>query len=147
MTNDTEPEPGEHRHVGDFGVEQYPPRLRITVQSMDEFFDGIRDNLSDEEPTDEAVRAFATVEQLRSLLTDRRVEVMKSIMANPPESISALADRLGRNYSDVHSDVMLLADHHIVHFDSEGRAKRPVIPYETVEFDVTIRGDAEPASP
>ena len=71
---------------------------------------------------------------------------MRSIMANPPESISALADRLDRNDVDVHADVDLFADHRIAYFDADGRAKRPVIPYGTIEFDVTIRPDGDERS-
>lgn len=147
MTNETEPEPGEHRNIGDFGVDEYPPTLRITVQSMDQFFDRANEDLSAGEPTDEAVRSFATVDQARQFLTPKRVEVMQAIMADPPDSISALAERLGRNYSDVHGDVELLADHHIVYFERDGRSKRPVIPYEEVRIDLRIRGDVEPPSP
>ena len=44
----------------------------------------------------------------------------RSIMPTPPDSISDLADRLGRNYSDVHGDVTVLVDHEIVYFDTDG---------------------------
>ena len=68
---------------------------------------------------------------------------MRSIMTAPPDSISDLAERLDRNYSDVHGDVEVLADHDIVYFDTDGRAKKPVIPYERVRVDIEVVADAD----
>lgn len=135
QTDDHSPE------LDEGGAETYPETLRITVGSTDEAFDRAIEQAGSDGIADEAVRSFATTETVRQLLTDRRVEVMRSIMAEPPASISDLAERLDRNYADVHADVKLLAEHRIVYFETVGRSKRPVIPYETVEFDVTIRSE------
>jgi predicted transcriptional regulator len=116
--------------------------LRLTVESPTDAFDRIEERAGEAGRADEAVRSFPSAAPLRRLLTERRLEVMRAIMTDPPESIRDLADRLDRNYSDIHSDLDLLAEHHIVYFETVGRAKRPVIPYETVEFDVAVRADA-----
>jgi len=63
---------------------------------------------------------------------------MRTIMTGSPESIQDLADVLGRNYADVHGDVQVLAEHHIVYFDTDGRTKRPVIPYDRVRVDIRV---------
>jgi len=89
---------------------------------------------------DEAVRSFERIAGIRTLLTDRRLNVMRTIMTDGPESIQALADALDRNYADVHGDVQVLAEHHIVYFDTDGRAKRPVIPYDRVRVDIEVAG-------
>ncbi|MFB6233293.1 MAG: transcriptional regulator [Haloarculaceae archaeon] len=124
------------------GAEQYPETLRITVGSVASMVETAVAQLDGDGPAEEAVRTFDSVADIRQLLTDRRLEVMRSIMTAAPDSISALADRLDRNYSDVHGDVAVLADHDIVYFDTEGRAKRPVIPYERVRVDIEVVGDA-----
>lgn len=137
-----------YSELGEGGAVNYPPTLRLTVESPDDAFDRVVEKAeaaAEGGPVDEAVRSFPSTADLRQLLTDRRLEVMQSIMSEPPESIRALADRLDRNYADVHADVTLLAEHRIVYFETDGRAKRPVIPYETVEFDVRIRADSPPA--
>ena len=121
----------------------FPKTLRITVDDMDSMFDRARENAAEEGVADEAVRSFASVADIRSLLTDRRLEVLRAIMDDPPESITALADRLDRNYADVHADVQVLADHHIVYFETDGRAKRPGVPYERVRVDIEITGDSK----
>ena len=139
------PTDANHREIDQNGAENYPPVLRLTVESPDDAFDRVEEKAAAGGRADEAVRSFPSAAPLRQLLTKRRLEVMRAIMTDPPESIRDLADRLERNYSDVHSDVELLAEHHIVYFEKAGRAKRPVIPYESVEFDVTVRVDAQPA--
>ena len=125
------------------GAESYPETLRITVGSVASMVDAAVAQLDGDGPAEEAVRAFDSVADIRQLLTDRRLELMRSIMTAPPDSISDLADRLGRNYSDVHGDVEALADHDIVYFDTDGRAKRPVIPYERVRVDIEVVADAD----
>lgn len=124
------------------GAATYPETLRITVASAGDVFDQARDQLASDGVADEAVRSFESIADVRQLLTDRRVEVMRAIIFETPDSISELADRLDRNYADVHSDVQVLADHHIVYFDTDGRSKRPVIPYDRVHLDIEVVGDA-----
>lgn len=123
------------------GAENYPETLRITVEDVDQMFDDAIEQLDDDSPTDEAVRSFEQIGDIRTLLTDRRVEVMRTIMNHDPASISDLAEQLDRNYSDIHADVEVLANHHIVYFETEGQRKRPVIPYERIRLDVEVAAD------
>jgi predicted transcriptional regulator len=81
---------------------------------------------------------FQNPSDLRALLTDRRVELLQSIMAKRPESIRGLAERLDRDVKSVHDDLGVLADYDIVHFEQDGRAKRPFVPYETIEVTLEI---------
>jgi predicted transcriptional regulator len=126
------------------GAETYPETLRITVESAADVFEEARDQSTTDGVADTAVRSFESIADVRQLLTDRRVEVMRAIMTDTPESITSLADRLDRNYADVHSDVQVLADHHIVYFETDGRSKRPMIPYDRVHLDIEIAGDTAP---
>ena len=135
----------DYRALGERGARRYPQTLRLTVETPEQAATRTRGTAGGRGVADEAVRSFPSAEPIRRLMTERRLEAMRAIMTDPPGSISELAERLGRNYSDVHSDVQLLAEHHVVHFESRGRSKRPVIPYESVEFDVAVRADSEPA--
>ena len=123
------------------GAANYPETLRLTVESAGDVFDQARDQLATDGVADEAVRSFESIADVRQLLTDRRVEVMRAIMTDTPASISDLADRLDRNYADVHGDVQVLAEHHIVYFETDGRSKRPVIPYGRVRLDIEVVGN------
>ena len=70
-------------------------------------------------------------------------------MKHPPESIRALADQLDRDVHDVHDDLYLLADYDIIHFEEDGRAKKPYVPYDTVRIEVEfgLPRDKESESP
>ena len=123
--------------------ERYPETLRITVAPPGTTATAAKAHLDTDGPAVEGIRAFDSVDEIWQILTARRLELMRSIMTTPPDSISDLADRLGRNYSDVHGDVEVLADHDIVYFDTDGRAKKPVIPYERVRVDIEVVADAD----
>lgn len=124
--------------------------LRITIASGEEALDDALDaagSAEDGEPRD-AVVSFETAEGIRRLLTDRRLELLRSLMGEPAESITALAERLGRSYSIVHDDVEVLAEYGIIQFRRDGQSKQPFVPYERIEFDVTVEapvagGDSE----
>lgn len=71
---------------------------------------------------------------LRRLLTPRRLELVQTVMAESPGSISELADLVDRSYPVVHDDIEMLADVGIVVLRREGRANRPVVPYDRIEY-------------
>ena len=128
----------------------FPDTLRITIASAEDAFDEAVEAAGDAEDGTQrdAVVSFETAEGIRKLLTDRRLELLRSLMGQPAESITALADRLGRSYSAVHEDVAVLDEYGIVRYREAGQSKQPFVPYETIEFDVTIRapltdGDTE----
>lgn len=122
----------------------HPDVLRITVESFDELqeetLDAV-DAVADGEAYP-AVVSFHTVGELRKILTDRRIELLRVLMATDgaAESISALADDLDRDYRTVHDDVSLLADYGLLFIVEEGRSKRPYLPYDRLHLDVEIVG-------
>lgn len=126
------PDPGDDAH---------PDVLRITALPAEAAHAESRDRLERWEAGEdvEAARArtvnFEDRSQLRRLLTPRREELLEAVMADPPASIRALADRLGRDVRDVDADLRELAEYRIVHFQEAGR-ERPVVPYETVRVEV-----------
>jgi predicted transcriptional regulator len=75
---------------------------------------------------------------LRRLLTPRRLELIQTILEESPESISELADLVDRSYPVVYDDVDMLANVGIVVMRREGRGKRPVIPYDRIEYSGVI---------
>jgi predicted transcriptional regulator len=133
-------DPDEHEYIDE--ELDYPSVLRITVSTMDELFDRAHDDLAGDGPATEASRSFATFDQVRRFLTPKRIELIEAVMRDPPGSIRELARCLDRNYSDVHNDVELLADHRIIHFERTGSAKAPRIPYDEIKIDLTIRPGA-----
>ena len=119
----------------------YPDTLRITIATAEEAFDAAIDAAEAAESgvQTDAVVSFETAEGVRRLLTDRRLELLQSLMTESAESITNLAERVDRSYSTVHDDVDVLKTAGIVKFRNNGKAKQPFVPYDTIEFDVTVR--------
>lgn len=118
----------------------FPETLRITIASGEEALDDALSAAGAAEDGDQrdAVVSFENAEGIRRLLTDCRLELLRSLMGEPAESLTALADRLDRSYSVVHDDVGVLAEYGIVQFRREGQSKQPFVPYARIEFDVTV---------
>ncbi|PSQ42000.1 hypothetical protein BRD17_09800 [Halobacteriales archaeon SW_7_68_16] len=121
-----------------------PSVLRVTVESLDEMREDILDAVEavsegEEQP---AVVSFRTVGELRKVLTDRRIELLRALMDTDGAagSISAFAEDLGRDYRTVHDDITLLADYGLVFVVDEGQSKRPYLPYERIHLDVELAG-------
>ena len=122
----------------------HPSVLRVTVESFNEMREDTLDAVEvvsegEEQP---AVVSFRTVGELRKILTDRRIELLRALMATEgaAESISALAQDLDRDYRTVHDDVSLLADHGLLFIVEDGRSKRPYLPYERIHLDIELVG-------
>ena len=104
----------------------------------EESTEAIRQVEEDEATGHEARLNFQDPTQIQRILTPRRLELLRSVMTDTPESIRGLADRLDRNVSDVHDDVQLLAEYNIIQLESAGRAKRPVVPYGEIVIEVRL---------
>jgi predicted transcriptional regulator len=131
----------------------HPEMLRVTVES----FEGVRkDTVAAAKEAEAgnpttAVVSFSTVVQLRKILTDRRLELLRTLMNTDgaAESITALADTVGRDYRTVHDDTTLLERYGLLYLVEEGRAKRPYVPYGRIHLHVELvarNGAEEPAS-
>lgn len=76
---------------------------------------------------------------LHKLFTERRLNLLQSVMADSLDSIRALADRLNRGVSEVHDNVHVLNDHGILYFENgPGRRKRRRVPYERIQIELEL---------
>jgi predicted transcriptional regulator len=129
----------------------HPDTLRVTVESFDRMREGTVDAAESVVDSEEvpAVVSFTTVADLRKVLTERRLELLQVLVDTDGAagSITALAERLDRDYRTVHDDVSLLAEYGLLFLVEEGRSKRPYLPYERIHLDVDLvaRPDEEPA--
>jgi predicted transcriptional regulator len=137
VMDDAEAEVG---FLEDSDPEDYPSVLRITSDSEEAHRQDALDRLDRWEAGEEVphVINFENPSDLRALLTDRRVELLRSIMTDRPDSIRQLAERLDRDVKSVHDDLQVLVDYDIVHFEQAGRAKRPFVPYDSIEVSLEI---------
>lgn len=128
------------RFLEDRSAEEYPSVLRLTSKPEQSHRKDVLDRLDRWEGGEDVphVINFQNPSDLRALLTDRRVDLLRSIMADKPDSIRGLAERLDRDVKTVHDDLGVLTEYDIIHFERDGRAKRPFVPYDTIEVSLEI---------
>ena len=83
---------------------------------------------------------FVDPADVQRILTPKRMEMIETLMSDDVEvgSIRELAEVLNRNPSEVHEDVHILEEYSIVVLREEGRAKRPVVPYDDININVSL---------
>ena len=138
-----------HAHEPPEEVE-YPSTLRITSKPFEDHKESVLDRADRWEQGKEVphVVNFQDASRLQRILTPRRLELVRSLMDAPAESMRDLAERLDRDVRQVHDDLQILNEYRIVHFREEDGAKKPFVPYNTVRIEVELglpRGE-EPES-
>ncbi len=143
----TATEPQTKRTALEIGVKSWGQFQKDAIEKARQFDAELeRERASGDEPEDhsddESSSSFPPVHthyfqnpaHLHRILTPKRLELLRAIMTDPPESIRDLARRLDRNPSDVHT----LADYDIVELETDGRAKRPVVLYDRITIEVEL---------
>lgn len=129
----------------------HPYEVRVTVDTFEEFGAAAVASATAVSQGEQApaIVSFSSVDELRKILTTRRIELLTSLKAidGAAESITALAETLGRDYGSVHDDVTLLEGYGLVYLIEEGQAKRPYLPYERIHLDVDLIPDTANEEP
>jgi predicted transcriptional regulator len=118
--------------------------LRIESKPWESFKDEVLTTAAavseGDEPGSDTV-SFSDPARIARILTGKRLELIKAVMEEEPESMRALSRLVDRNPKEVNDDVHLLEEYGIISLKQDGRAKRPVIPYDRLEFAVTLELD------
>lgn len=82
---------------------------------------------------------FTSLEAVRNLLTEKRLELLHLIRQHSPKSISELAKISGRNFKNVHTDLKILQGYGLVEINVTKKVKEPLsqrifIPYQAVNI-------------
>jgi len=84
------------------------------------------------------VRNFENPAEIQRILTPKRLELIRSIMDDEPDSMQEVGENLDRGLREIHDDLHLLEGYGIVELRKEGRAKKPVIPYDRIKIEVEL---------
>ncbi len=83
---------------------------------------------------------FESLEAVRRFLTDARLHLWRTIRDKKPDSISELANMVGRHFADVHLDLNILVEVGLVDLrkpkGAKTRAKKPVSLADQLAFQV-----------
>lgn len=83
--------------------------------------------------------------RLNQVLSETNVALLRLVAREEPSSINETARLADRDVHAVHDNLTQLADLGLIRFREEGNAKRPVVWYDDIEVDITIR-DSDAAS-
>ena len=89
---------------------------------------------------DEAIY-FETVDAMRSVLTNNRLLILRTIRERKPHSVYELAKILGRDLKNVNQDLMLLAEIGLVTLEKTTTDKKRVIPhvdYNMIQVEIPV---------
>lgn len=75
---------------------------------------------------------------LQRLLSPANLELLRAIREHDPESMRAAADLVDRDFKEVHRNLTELEALHVVEFEPEGRAKRPIVRFDEIDVEVTL---------
>lgn len=119
--------------------------LTVRVAQQEEVFDDLEERFASldanerPEPTHEVV--LQREEDLNRLLRPNNVELLRTIARGEPESIRETARLVDRDVRQVHDDLADLERMNLVQFEPNGRAKRPVVPYDDIDVELPIADD------
>jgi predicted transcriptional regulator len=89
---------------------------------------------------------FESVEDLRRILTDKRLDMLLEVARSHPGSVRELADRLNRDYKNVNEDISLLGQLGLVQLEERGgrgAPKTPTVPYDEIRVTIALRPEDE----
>lgn len=136
--------PDIHDAFADFAVSE---TLLVTIESVDDARRAGRDEieaLKRGESTDQPdTISFVDMQSLFETFNPLTIELLKAINAQNPESIRETARLVERDVKNVHTELSELARLGVIRFEKEGRGKRPVFPYDRLQFDVPFSSDEE----
>jgi predicted transcriptional regulator len=129
--------------------------LIVTVESISAVqqrtAEAFEQALGDGVPEEDAPRrlSFENTDQLAQVLTPRAIDLLQAIAQEEPDSIREATRLVDRDIKQVSENLERLEEYGIVEFVNEGRAKRPVVPYDEIDIQLplreTIEGDTAPA--
>jgi len=129
--------------------------LIVTVESIgavkQRTSDTFEQALGDKTPDEDSPRrlSFETTDQLAQVFTPRAIDLLQAIAQEEPASIREAARLVDRDIKQVSENLERLEEYGVVEFLNEGRAKRPVVPYDEIDIQLPLRGaverDAAPA--
>ena len=81
---------------------------------------------------------FASLKELRRVLTERRLEILKTIRDQKPASVYELAKMVDRDLKNVLQDISYLHELGIVAITKTGVKKVPHFDYDRISIEVTV---------
>ena len=125
-------------------------RLKIVVQPEEDFFDQVDEAFSavsktsrkgEKPPRSTPVLSFPSIKEMARTLTPKRLELLRLIRRNHPQSVRQLAALAGRDIKNVSTDLKVLENLGLVEAEereSPRQRKRPVSTFDRLDVEVYL---------
>lgn len=81
---------------------------------------------------------FSTIKEMRKVLTEKRLELIKTIKDRKPSSVYELAKVVHRDLKNVLQDVAYLNEMGIIDVSTTGDKKVPRVTFDKLSFEVAL---------
>jgi len=120
-------------------------KVKVDIKSLEENlaeFAGVwKDLEKGRKPAKHEAIYFESVDVLRSVLTRKRLELLRTIRKNRPGSIYELAGMLKRDLKNVSEDVKFLSELGLIKLKksrTEKKKNTPVVDYNKISLEISI---------
>jgi predicted transcriptional regulator len=120
--------------------------LHIQIETTDEFFEQVKEDaaaIDDGADVDVDVLSVPDLATLSRVLSKTNLELIQTVAEYEPDSMRETARLVERDIKNVSEDLNFLAEIGVVEIETDGRAKRPVVPYDDLEVDIPVRESGE----
>ncbi len=119
--------------------------IRITIkdrmQVLNEFAEALSKARKGEPIEKRNELSFRSMETLRSILTEKRIELLKTIKHKNPDSLYELAQLVNRDLKSVNTDIKVLSSLGLLSFEKEasGRKKmKPIVEFDKLNVEIVV---------
>lgn len=92
----------------------------------------------DEDVEDRHVLVLADETELHRLLSPANLQLLRAIREHEPESMREAAEAVDRDFKEVHRNLTELEALNVVEFETDGRAKRPIVRFDEIDVEVSL---------
>lgn len=76
-----------------------------------------------------------SLESAEKVLTPKRKEIIRTLREEEIDSVRGLARHLDRDKGQVSRDLQVLAEHAVIHYETDGRSKAPRLTQEHIVIE------------
>ena len=98
--------------------------IKTHHQANEEFIETFKAIKAGKKVTPKKGTYFSSLEAVRNLLTEKRLELLELIRTQKPFSITTLANLAGRDFKNVHQDLKVLKEYGLVQFSRPKKVTR-----------------------
>lgn len=123
--------------------------LHIRIESTEEFDERVSEQLGKiddgraEDLDGEPVLSLEDEATLDTILSEKNLDLIQTTASKEPSSMRELARLVDRDIKNVSQAVNELAELGLIELDTEGRARRPSVPYDELEVTYPLRNRSD----